>query len=46
MVKSAAMFGGETWAVAEMDVTRLGSWEMQILRMIHGPVLAQGMWRI
>ena len=31
MVKPAAVFGSETWAVAEMDMTRLGTGEREIL---------------
>jgi hypothetical protein len=46
MVEPAVVFGGETWAMTEMDVTRLGTWERKILRRIHGPVIEQGMWRI
>jgi len=42
MVKAAALFGCETWAVNEMDLKRLGEWE----RKIYGPVVEQGMWRI
>jgi len=40
------MFGSETWAVAEGDVTRLGTWERKVLRMVHGPVEEKGIWRI
>jgi hypothetical protein len=29
----------------EKDMTRLGTWEMKILRRIHGPVVEQGKWR-
>jgi hypothetical protein len=43
-VKSAAVFGGETWAMTEMDMARLVSWERKI--WVHGPVIEQGMWRI
>jgi len=27
IVKSAVVFGSETWAVAEIDMNRLGAWE-------------------
>jgi hypothetical protein len=40
------VFGSETWAMAERDVTRLGTWERRILRTLHGPVVEQGIWRI
>jgi hypothetical protein len=31
--------------MAEMDMKRLGTWDREILRMIHGPVLQHGIWR-
>ena len=40
------MYGNETWAMTEMGIKRLGTWERQILRRIFGPVAEQGMWRI
>jgi hypothetical protein len=40
------VFGGETWAMAEMDMTRLCTWKRKILRRIYGPVVEQGLWRI
>jgi hypothetical protein len=46
MVKPVAVFGSETWVVAEMDTNRLGKGERRILRRVHGPGLEQGMWRI
>ena len=46
MVEPAVVFGSETWAMTEMDVTRLGTWERKILRRIHGTVVEQGVWRI
>jgi len=42
MVKPAAVFWNETWAVTEVDMKRLGEWE----RKIYGPVVKQGMWEI
>ena len=42
MVKAAAVFGSETWAVAEMGTKRLCAWERKILRKIYGPVAGQG----
>jgi len=38
--------GSETWALAEMDMNRLGTWDRKILRRLHGPAGAQGIWRI
>ena len=39
------MFGSETWAMTEMDMKRLGTWERKLSR-IRGPVIEQGIWRI
>ena len=46
MVEPTVVFGSETGAMIEMDVTRLGTWERKILRRIHGPVVEQGIRRI
>jgi hypothetical protein len=46
MVKTVVVFGSETWAMAERDVTRRDTWERRILRTVHGPVVDQGIWRI
>jgi hypothetical protein len=46
MVQAAVVFGSETWVVPEMDMKRLGTWEREILRRIHGPVVEQEMWGI
>ena len=46
MVKPAVVFGSETWALAEMDMKRLGTWDSEILRRVHGPVVEQEIWRI
>jgi hypothetical protein len=40
------MYGSETWAVTEVDMKRLGTWERKILRRTHGPVVEQGIWRV
>jgi len=45
MVKPVAGYRSETWAMTEMDMKRLGTWERKILR-IHGPVVEKGIWRI
>ena len=44
-MKPVVLFGGETWAMTEMDMKRLGTWERKILG-INGPVEEQGIWRI
>jgi hypothetical protein len=41
MMKPAVLFGSETWAMAEMDMKRLGQWDRKISR-IPGPVVEQG----
>jgi len=46
IVQPVAVFGNETWAVAEMDINRLGKEDREILRLVHGPMVEQGMWRI
>jgi hypothetical protein len=44
--QSWCTYGNETWAMTEIDVKRLGTWERQTLRGISGPMVEQGMWRI
>ena len=46
MVKPVAGYRSETWAMTEMGMKRLGTWERKILRTIHGPVVEKGIWRI
>jgi len=46
VLKPAAVCGSETWAVAETVVNRLGTWYRKILRRLHEPAGAQGIWRI
>jgi len=43
MVKAIVVHGSETWAMTEMDMKRLGIWDREILRRIHGPVVQQGL---
>jgi hypothetical protein len=40
------LYGGETWAMTEMDRKRLSTCEKKILRRMYGPVVEQGLWRI
>jgi len=42
MVKTAVVFGSETWAMIDMDMKRLCTRE----RWIYGPMVKQGIWRI
>jgi hypothetical protein len=44
--KPAVVCGSETWAVAEMNMKRLGIGEGKILTRIYGLVVQQGIWRI
>jgi len=46
IVGPVAVFGSEPWAMSEMDIETLGSWERKISRKIYGPVVGQGIWRI
>ena len=39
------MFGSETWAMAEIGMNRLATWERKILRRIYGQVVEQGICR-
>jgi hypothetical protein len=34
MMKPVVVGGSETWAVAEMDMKRMGTWERKIIRRI------------
>jgi hypothetical protein len=42
MTKPAVVCGSETWAVAEMDMKRLGTGEGKILTRMYGLVVQQG----
>jgi len=44
--KIAVFYGNETWAMCEMDMKSLSTFEKNILRMVYGPVVQQGIWRI
>jgi hypothetical protein len=46
MVKPAVKSGSETWAMTEIDMKRLDTWERKLLRWIYGPMVKQGIWRI
>jgi hypothetical protein len=46
MVKPAVVVERENLAVTEMDMKRLGTWEREILRRLHGPVVQQGIWTV
>ena len=39
MMKSVTEYERETWAMTEMDMKRLGTWEWKILRRLYGPVV-------
>jgi len=39
MMKPSVSYGCEKWAMTEMDMKSLGTWERKIFRRIHGPVL-------
>jgi len=46
MVKPVVAYGSETWAVTEMEMKRLGTWERKILRRTDRPMEEKGTWRI
>jgi hypothetical protein len=46
MAKPAVVYGSETWAVTEVDVTIPGTGDRIILRSIYRPVVEQGIWRV
>ena len=35
------VYGSDTWAVAEMNMKRMSTWERKILGRIHGPEVKQ-----
>jgi hypothetical protein len=39
MVKPVVVGGSETWALIELDMKRLSTWERRILRKLYGPVV-------
>jgi hypothetical protein len=39
-------YGSETWCLAANGERSLRTWERKVLRKIHGPVYANGIWRI
>jgi len=39
--KTAVLYGSETWAMAEMDMKSLSTFERNILRLVYGPVVEQ-----
>jgi hypothetical protein len=45
MMKPSVLYVCEKWAMTEMDVTSLGTWERK-MSGTHGPVVEQGMWII
>jgi hypothetical protein len=46
MVKPAVDIGSKMWAMTEMDMKGLSTWETKIFRRVYGPVVEQGIWRI
>jgi hypothetical protein len=46
MVKPVVAYGSETWAVTEIEMKRLGTWDRKILRRIDRPMAEKGTWRI
>jgi len=46
VVTPVIVCGSGTWAVAEMDMNRLSTWEREILIRIYGLAVEQGIWRV
>jgi hypothetical protein len=44
-MKPVIVCGSETWAMAEMVMKRLNTWERKTLR-IQGLVVEEGIWRV
>jgi hypothetical protein len=42
MVKPVTVYGSETWAVTDMNMNKLNTWDRKILRRIYGAVVQQG----
>jgi hypothetical protein len=40
------VYGSEIRPMREMNLKRLNKWEKKILRMICGPMVDQGIWKI
>ena len=40
------MCGSETWAMAEMDIKRLSTWDSEILIRLHGLAVEEEIWRV
>ena len=45
IAKPVAVYRSEMWAVTEMDMNSLSTWERKILRMMYRPLVEQGIWR-
>ena len=39
------VYGNETWAMTAVDMKRWDMWEGNMLRMMFGPMVEQGIWR-
>ena len=46
MVQPVVVCGSGVWAMTEMDMKRLGTWEGKILRRKYRSLVKQGMWGI
>jgi hypothetical protein len=41
MVKPAVVYGSATWAVTEMVMKRINTWDRNVWRRIYGPEVEQ-----
>ena len=46
LIRPALTYGAETWVLSKQDEHRLSIFERKILRIIYGPVMNRGSWRI
>jgi hypothetical protein len=46
LVKPVVMYGSETWALTQIDISRLSAFQRKILRKIYGPIKERGECRI
>ena len=44
VVKPGIVYGGEMWAMTDMDMKRLSRWDRKMLTRIYGLVIEQGIW--
>lgn len=46
IIRSVVLYGSETWTFSETAERKLFTFENKVLRMLFGPVKAEGQWTI